>query len=146
MYVNRECSGRWIVAVALVSRASVVLVRGLPPTRSGRSATPCGGCARIVQIVRGNHEMQPYGVWSVHQPALYSVFIIVSGFPCPLAAAASAAATQCRYAVTHLPHQTVYLAAAHPNRAGRPICATVPRASYRWGRSSLSLSIFFFRP
>lgn len=45
---NRECSGRWIVAVALVSRASVVLVRGLPPPVPGarpRRAELCPDCA-----------------------------------------------------------------------------------------------------
>lgn len=74
----------------------------------------------------------------VHQPALYILFI-VSG---SVAAAAPARPPPACPASRSPPADRVPCAAT-PNRAGRPICATVPRASYRWGRS-LSLFLFFF--
>lgn len=81
--------------------------------------------------------MHPYRcVAFTNQPALYSFL----SFPIPAAPAAAAARHPCHDAVTHLPHQTVYLA-----RRTR----TVPEGRFAPPSLALptvgvALSIFFF--
>lgn len=58
---NRECSGRWVVAVALVVAPRWFWSGACPhPFRAQGHAVR--SCTRIVQMARGNHQMHPFGV------------------------------------------------------------------------------------
>lgn len=71
---NRECSGRWVVAVALKVAPRWFWSGACPhPFRAQGHAVR--SCARIVQMARGNHQMHPFGV-GAFAPTFFFFFFL----------------------------------------------------------------------